>query len=147
MNATAQPEPAGAGLIGEVLECLGQETPVRCELPGGGRVHIDRPLPFLCLHAIGNGHHLAALDVVTANAAYVIAPELAVAAWDGDDPLTERERDVLRNAADGSPIAVIAERLHLAEGTVRNYLSSAIAKIGARNRIEAATTARERGWL
>jgi two-component system response regulator DesR len=77
----------------------------------------------------------------------VIAPELAVAAWDGDDPLTERERDVLRNAADGSPNAVIAERLHLAEGTVRNYLSSAIAKLGARNRTEAAATARERGWL
>jgi len=77
----------------------------------------------------------------------VIAPELAVAAWDGDDPLTERERDVLRNAADGSPNAEIAARLLLAEGTVRNYLSSAIAKLGARNRIEAAATARERGWL
>jgi two-component system response regulator DesR len=77
----------------------------------------------------------------------VIAPELAVAAWDVDDPLTERERDVLRNAADGSPNAEIAARMHLAEGTVRNYLSSAIAKLGARNRTEAAATARERGWL
>ena len=77
----------------------------------------------------------------------VIAPELAVAIWDGADPLTERERDVLRNAADGSPNAEIAARLHLAEGTVRNYLSSAIAKLGARNRTEAAATARERGWL
>lgn len=77
----------------------------------------------------------------------VIAPELAVAAWDGHDPLTERERDVLRHAADGTPNAEIAARLHLAEGTVRNYLSSAIAKLGARNRTEAATTARERGWL
>ena len=77
----------------------------------------------------------------------VIAPELAVAAWDGDDPLTDRERDVLRSAADGSPNAEIAARLHLAEGTVRNYLSSAIAKVGARNRTEAVATARERGWL
>jgi two-component system, NarL family, response regulator DesR len=77
----------------------------------------------------------------------VIAPELAVAAWDGDDPLTDREREVLRKAADGSPNAEIAARLHLAEGTVRNYLSSAIAKLGARNRTEAAATARERGWL
>jgi two-component system response regulator DesR len=54
---------------------------------------------------------------------------------------------VLRNAADGSPNAEIAARLYLAEGTVRNYLSSAIAKLGARNRTEAAATARERGWL
>jgi two-component system response regulator DesR len=50
-------------------------------------------------------------------------------------------------AADGTPNAEIATRLHLAEGTVRNYLSSAIAKLGARNRTEAAATARERGWL
>jgi two-component system response regulator DesR len=77
----------------------------------------------------------------------VIAPELAVAAWDTDDPLTDREREVLRNAADGAPNAEIAARLHLAEGKVRNYLSSAIAKLGARNRTEAAATARERGWL
>lgn len=70
-----------------------------------------------------------------------------MAAWDGDDPLTERERDVLRNAADGSPNAVIAERLHLAEGTVRNYLSSAIGKTAARNRSEALGIARDRGWL
>ena len=77
----------------------------------------------------------------------VIAPELAVAAWDGDDPLTERERDVLRHAAAGLPNAEISARLHLAEGTVRNYLSSAIVKLGARNRTEAAVTARARGWL
>ena len=77
----------------------------------------------------------------------VIAPELAVAAWDGQDVLTDRERDVLRLAADGRPNAEIAASLHLAEGTVRNYLSSAIAKLGVRNRAEAAATARERGWL
>jgi two-component system, NarL family, response regulator DesR len=77
----------------------------------------------------------------------VIAPELAVAAWDGQDLLTDRERDALRLAADGRPNADIAAALHLAEGTVRNYLSSAIAKLGVRNRAEAATIARERGWL
>jgi len=77
----------------------------------------------------------------------VIAPELAVAAWDGLDPLTERERDVLRLAGQGLPNAEVAARLHLAEGTVRNYLSSAIAKLRARNRTEAANLARERGWL
>lgn len=77
----------------------------------------------------------------------VIAPELAVAAWDGQDPLTDRERDVLRLAADGRPNADIASELHLAEGTVRNYLSSSIAKLRVRNRAEAASIARERGWL
>jgi two-component system response regulator DesR len=77
----------------------------------------------------------------------VIAPELAVAAWDRLDPLTERERAVLRLAAEGRPNAEIATALHLAGGTVRNYLSSAIAKLGTRNRTEAANLARQRGWL
>ncbi|HEY2793790.1 MAG TPA: response regulator transcription factor [Micromonosporaceae bacterium] len=77
----------------------------------------------------------------------VVAPELAVAAWDAADPLTDRERELLRAVADGASNAEIAARLFLAEGTVRNYLSSAMAKLGARNRTEAAKTARARGWL
>ena len=77
----------------------------------------------------------------------VIDPQLAVAVWDTQDPLTDRERDVLRLAGDGRPNGEIAASLHLADGTVRNYLSSAIAKLHARNRIEAANLARERGWL
>jgi len=77
----------------------------------------------------------------------VIDPELAVAAWEGSDPMTERERAVLRLAGDGLPNAEIATRLHLAEGTVRNYLSTVIAKLGVRNRVEAARLATERGWL
>ena len=77
----------------------------------------------------------------------VVDPALAVAAWDGADPMTDRERDVLRLAADGLPNGDIAARLHLAEGTVRNYLSTAITKLGVRNRIEAARVARDRGWL
>lgn len=77
----------------------------------------------------------------------VIAPELAMAAWDHADPLTDRERELLREVADGASNADIARRLHLAEGTVRNYLSTVLAKLGARNRTEAATIARERGWL
>jgi two-component system, NarL family, response regulator DesR len=71
----------------------------------------------------------------------------ALAAPDDADPLTTRERDVLRLGGDGLPNAEIASRLHLAEGTVRNYLSTAIHKLGARNRTEAAKVARERGWL
>ena len=77
----------------------------------------------------------------------MVAPELAVAAWEAEDPLTGRERDVLRLAAEGEPNAAIHDRLHLAEGTVRNHLSNAITKLGARNRTEAAARARERGWL
>ncbi|MCY7341382.1 MAG: response regulator transcription factor [Pseudonocardia sp.] len=77
----------------------------------------------------------------------VVDPALAVAAWDGADPMTDRERDVLRLAADGLPNSEIAASLHLAEGTVRNYLSTAITKLGVRNRIEAARLARDRGWL
>jgi two-component system response regulator DesR len=77
----------------------------------------------------------------------VIDPELAVEAWSEEDPLTDRERQVLRLAAEGSTSGDIAEKLHLSEGTVRNYLSEAISKIGATNRIEAARIARMKGWL
>ena len=77
----------------------------------------------------------------------VIAPELAVAAWGSGDPLTDREREVLRLVGDGRPNSEIAEALFLAEGTVRNYLSSAITKLGARNRTEAHAVARDRGLL
>jgi two-component system response regulator DesR len=77
----------------------------------------------------------------------VVDPDLAVAAWETVDPLTDRERDVLRLAADGHPNAELAARLHLAEGTVRNYLSNAIAKLGARNRTDAVRLAQERGLL
>jgi two-component system response regulator DesR len=76
-----------------------------------------------------------------------IDPELAVGAWGEDDPLTDRERQVLRLAADGRSGAEIARELRLAEGTVRNYLSEAISKLGARNRADAARIARAKGWL
>ena len=77
----------------------------------------------------------------------VIAPELALTAFDTRDPLTERERQVLRLAGDGIANAQIGRRLHLAEGTVRNYLSEAIGKLNADNRIEAFRIARDQGWL
>ncbi len=77
----------------------------------------------------------------------VIAPELALTAFDGKDPLTERERQALRLAGEGSSNAEIARRLHLAEGTVRNYLSEAMSKLQAENRIEAYRIARDQGWL
>jgi len=77
----------------------------------------------------------------------VVDPELAVEAWSEPDPLTERERQVLRMAGDGESSADIGAALNLSEGTVRNYLSEAISKIGAGNRVEAARIAREKGWL
>ncbi|MEU8059318.1 response regulator transcription factor [Microbispora bryophytorum] len=78
----------------------------------------------------------------------VIDPGLAAAALSaGPNPLSPRERDVLSAAADGSTINDIALGLHLSEGTVRNYLSAAIHKTGARNRIEAVQKARAQGWL
>ena len=77
----------------------------------------------------------------------VIDPELAAEAWAEADPLTDRERQVLRLAAEGKASGDIASDLALSEGTVRNYLSEAISKLGAGNRIEAARIARSKGWL
>ena len=78
----------------------------------------------------------------------VVDPALAAAALSaGPNPLTSRERDVLRAADGGTTVADIAARLFLSESTVRNYLSSAIGKTHARNRIEATETARRNGWL
>jgi two-component system response regulator DesR len=77
----------------------------------------------------------------------VIDPELATEAWGEPDPLTDRERQVLRLAGEGTSSLDIANDLGLSEGTVRNYLSEAISKLGAANRIEAARIARSKGWL
>lgn len=79
--------------------------------------------------------------------ARAIDAELAMEAWSERDPLTDRERRVLRLAGDGLPTSAIATQLSLSEGTVRNYLSDAILKLGAANRTDAARIARERGWL
>jgi two-component system, NarL family, response regulator DesR len=78
----------------------------------------------------------------------VVDPSLAAESLAaGDSPLTPRERDVLAAALDGGTVADVAARLVLSEGTVRNYLSSAIGKTGTRTRADAARVARERGWL
>ena len=76
-----------------------------------------------------------------------IDPELAVEAWSDADPLNDRERQVLRLAGEGRSAGDIAERLNLSQGTVRNYLSEAIGKLGVGNRIEAYRLARQKGWL
>ena len=78
----------------------------------------------------------------------VLDPALAAESLaEGANPLTDRERDVLREALTGAPIVDIARRVHLSPGTVRNYLSSAIGKTGVSTRAEAAVAARDRGWL
>lgn len=79
--------------------------------------------------------------------ARAVDPELAAEAWSEEDPLTDRERQVLRLAGEGRPTAAIAAELFLSEGTVRNYLSEAISKLDAANRVEAARIARQKGWL
>jgi two-component system response regulator DesR len=78
----------------------------------------------------------------------VVDPGLAVAALsEGESPLTEREREVLLGSANGATIEEVAHKLYLSEGIVRNYLSTAIKKLGARNRVEAARLADRKGWL
>ena len=77
----------------------------------------------------------------------VVDPQLAVAAWTELDPLSERERQVLRLAGEGLTSGDIASRLGLSHGTVRNYLSECISKLAVSNRVEAHRLARQKGWL
>lgn len=77
----------------------------------------------------------------------MVDPQLAVEAWTESDPLNERERQVLRLAGEGASSVDIAAQLNLSHGTVRNYLSEAIGKLNAGNRIEAYRLARQKGWL
>ena len=101
---------------------------------------------FLVKDAPAEGLALAIRRVAAGET--VVDPDLAgLALRAADCPLTERERDVLVAAEDGSSIADIAERVNLSRSTVRNYLSSAIGKTGTRNKVESALLARRNGWL
>lgn len=78
----------------------------------------------------------------------VIAPDLAIASWGAvAEPLTERERQLLRLAGSGYSTVKIAQLIHLSEGTVRHYSSEAISKLQAKNRVEIASLARRASWL
>ena len=77
----------------------------------------------------------------------VIDPELAINALDDADPLTDKERKALKLASDGLKTSEIAKQLFISEGTTRNYLSDAIAKLNATNRVDAARIAKQKGWL
>jgi two-component system, NarL family, response regulator DesR len=101
---------------------------------------------FLLKDAPAN--ELAAAIRRVMNGERVVDPTLATTALrELSSPLTDRERDVLAASADGATIRDIANKLYLAEGTVRNYLSTAIQKLNARNRVEAARLADQKGWL
>ena len=122
-----------------ILTTFARAGYLRRALDAGARGYLlkDRPATELA-EAIRRVHAgLRAVD-----------PALAAEAWSAeDDPLTDRERQILQRAGDGRTSADIAAELHLSEGTVRNYLSEAIAKLGAANRVDAARIARTRGWL
>lgn len=84
----------------------------------------------------------------TAAGERVVDPQLAAQALsEGESPLSPREAEVLAASSDGSSVIEVAARLHLSEGTVRNYLSAVIQKLNARNRADAARIARVKGWL
>ena len=115
--------------------------------PGYLRRAIDSGVAGFLLKDAPAGE-LAEAVRATAAGQTVIDPKLAVAALtEGTSPLTVRERDVLALSVDGASVEHIASRLHLTGGTVRTYLSVAIQKLNARNRIEAARIAEEKGWL
>jgi two-component system response regulator DesR len=122
-----------------ILTTFARSGYLRRALDAGARGYLlkDRPATELA-EAIRRVHAgLRAID-----------PALAAEAWNAeDDPLSERERQVLQRAGEGRSSAEIAAELRLSEGTVRNYLSEAIAKLGAANRVDAARIARARGWL
>lgn len=122
-----------------ILTTFARPGYLRRALDAGARGYLlkDRPAAELA-QAIRRVHTgLRAID-----------PELAAEAWNADaDPLNDRERQVLQRAGEGKTSAEIAADLRLSEGTVRNYLSEAIAKLGAANRVDAARIARQRGWL
>ncbi|MFT4111846.1 response regulator [Silvibacterium sp.] len=144
------PEMTGLTLAGEVHERYPQTKVIilttfarpgylRRALDAGARGYLlkDRPAAELA-EAVRRVHR----------GLRVIDPDLAAEAWDsGPDPLTERERQILWRAGEGKSSAEIAAELHLSEGTVRNYLSEAISKLGAANRVDAARIARSKGWL
>ncbi|MFI5802430.1 response regulator [Streptomyces sp. NPDC051561] len=122
-----------------VLTTFGRPGYLRTAMEAGARAFLVKDAPAAQLAA-------AVRKVLTGER--VIDPTLAAAALaEGANPLTDRERDVLRVAADGSTNAEIAGTLQLSQGTVRNYLSTAIQKLATRNRAEAVRVAREKGWL
>lgn len=128
------------------------ELPVKCIIvttfarPGFLRRALDAGVSGYLLKDAPAEHLAEALRVVH-RGGRSIDPQLALEAWSEADPLNDRERQVLRLAGEGQSANDIATKLNLSHGTVRNYLSDAIGKLGAANRIEAYRLARQKGWL
>lgn len=122
-----------------ILTTFGRPGYLRRALAEGasGFLHKDAPAEELA----------AAIRTVAAGGTAIDSTLAAAAITEGDSPLTAREREVLVAAAGNGTAADIAARLYLSEGTVRNYLSIAIRKLGARNRREAVEIAEQKGWL
>lgn len=122
-----------------ILTTFARPGYLRRALDAGARGYLlkDRPAAELA-EAVRRVH----------NGLRVVDPALATEAWNAEiDPLTDRERQILQRAGEGRSSTEIASELRLSEGTVRNYLSEAIAKLGASNRVDAARIARVKGWL
>jgi len=137
--ATAQLREAAPDVRVLIVTTFGRPGYLRRALQAGASGFVVKDTPAAQLaDAVRRVH--AGLRVVDP----VLATDSLVA---GESPLTPRETEVLRAARDGSPVAAIAQRLFLSEGTVRNHLSSAIGKTGAANRAEAVLTAEGNGWL
>ena len=114
--------------------------------PGYLRRALDAGVRGYLLKDAPSDHLAEAIRKVMAGGR-AIDPDLALGAWTENNPLTDRERQVLAAAEQGDSAKDITDRLHLSSGTVRNYLSEAIGKLDAANRIEAARIARRNGWL
>ncbi|MFK4068505.1 response regulator [Streptomyces sp. NPDC029674] len=139
IEAAAELRAALPGLKIVVLTTFGRPGYLRAAMEAGADAFLVKDAPAAQL--------AAAVRKVLAGER-VIDPALAAAALaEGANPLTDREREVLRAAADGATNAELATALHLSPGTVRNYLSTAIQKLAVRNRAEAVRTARDKGWL
>ncbi|MBB5082448.1 DNA-binding response regulator [Nonomuraea sp. NPDC050547] len=122
-----------------VLTALGRPGQVRRALAAGITAFLVKDAP---------GERLADAVRRTHAGLRVLDPELVSSAMEyGESPLTQRETTVLREAAQGVSAEETAGRLHLSPGTVRNYLTSAITKTGARNKIDAVRIAEDAGWL
>ena len=139
LELAAQLATRGAACRVMIVTTFGRSGYLRRALSAGVRGFLLKDAPADALAAAIRAVH---------GGGRAVAPELALASWGGaQDPLTERERQVLRLAGEGASSADIARQIHLSEGTVRNYLSEAISKLGAGNRVEAYRLARDAGWL